>query len=341
MKGAPIELGTLLPTRAAREVAPILAFAQRAEELGFDSLWAGESILARPRLDPLTTLAAVAARTTRARIGTAVLLPAQHQPLRLAHVLATLDCISEGRLIAGLGLGIKDERTLAEFRGLGVPPDSRAGRAVECVRLCRTLWSTSPEARRADAPGRRTPYWNVEDAELLCRPHQPAGPPFWSGSTFRLEASLRRTGRHFDGWFPTAPTADAYRQGWEAVQEAAARAGRDAADLSPAVYLTVHLDSDPANAQRSISEFIESYYGVPYAAMSQVQGCYAGDAEGCAEWIRGFAAAGARHVVLRFGARDAAVQLERVAKDLLPLLPRSDHGLLDESRTSGAAKAAS
>ncbi len=95
-------IGYLLPTRervmaGTPGTGPLLALAERAESLGYDSLWAGDSLLARPRHDPLTLLAAVAARTSRPQVGTAVLLPVLRNPVVLAQQLATLDQVSEGR----------------------------------------------------------------------------------------------------------------------------------------------------------------------------------------------------------------------------------------------------
>src|SRR5215468_12052382 len=99
-------VGYLLPTReqimeGKPDAASLLALAARAEALGYDSIWVGDSVLARPRHDALTLLAAVAARTRRAELGTAVLLPALRNPVLLAHQVATLDRIAEGRVILG------------------------------------------------------------------------------------------------------------------------------------------------------------------------------------------------------------------------------------------------
>src|SRR5260370_17400766 len=100
----PTRIGYLLPTReqvmeGRPEAAPLLALAERAEGLGYDSIWVGDSILARPRHEPLTLLSAVAARTRRAELGTAVLLPALRNPVGLAHGIATLHPISEPRVL--------------------------------------------------------------------------------------------------------------------------------------------------------------------------------------------------------------------------------------------------
>src|SRR5262249_60896663 len=101
-----IAFGLLLPTREAvmsghQETGPLLTMAEHAEARGFDSVWIGDSITARPRHEPLTLLAAVAARTKRVRPGTAVLLPALRQPVVLAPGLATLDRIPAGRAVLG------------------------------------------------------------------------------------------------------------------------------------------------------------------------------------------------------------------------------------------------
>src|SRR5689334_16535013 len=145
----PVRIGYLLPTREAimegrPETAPLLALAERAGRLGLDSIWIGDSVLARPRHDPLTLLAAVAARVPRCEIGTAVLLPALRNPVLLAHQAATIDRISEGRLILGVGIARDVGNIRAEFAAAGVPFEKRVGRMLEGLRLCRALWSGEP-----------------------------------------------------------------------------------------------------------------------------------------------------------------------------------------------------
>src|SRR5262245_30620936 len=119
-------LGYLLPTRervmsGEPQARPLLALAERAAGLGFDSIWVGDSVLARPRHEPITLLAAVAARVPRVELGTAVLLPALRNPVMLAHQVATLDQISEGRLILGVGIASDVPNIRAEFTAAGVP----------------------------------------------------------------------------------------------------------------------------------------------------------------------------------------------------------------------------
>jgi alkanesulfonate monooxygenase SsuD/methylene tetrahydromethanopterin reductase-like flavin-dependent oxidoreductase (luciferase family) len=296
--------GVLLPSRHGSgfdgaSPRDAVALALRAEALGFDSVWAGESVLARPRHEPHTLLAAVAASTERVQVGTAVSLLALHPPLLLAHRLATLDWVSGSRLVVGAGVGIDNPATRAEFAAAGVPFEQRVGRLVETVRACRTLWSRDPEAARDEAPGRRTRYWDLRGVELETKPARPGGPPLWTGSTIAHPPALRRAGRVFDGWLPTAASAEAFAAGWMQVCEAARAAGRADGAVTGAAYLTICLDADPHAAEARLGEYVERYYGVPFAVLRRVQGLFAGTVEDAAEWVRGYARAGATHFVLR------------------------------------------
>ena len=105
----PIPIGYLLPTRESvmegrPEAAPLLKLAQKAEGLGYDSIWVGDSLLARPRHEPLTLLAGVAGCTDHVKLGTAILIPALRNPVVMAHQIATLDQVSDGRTIIGVGI---------------------------------------------------------------------------------------------------------------------------------------------------------------------------------------------------------------------------------------------
>ena len=287
-------IGYLLPTRdrimaGSPDAAPLLALAEKAEALGYDSVWVGDSLLARPRHEPLTLLAGVAARTRRVEVGTAVLLPALRNPVLLAHQVATLDRIAAGRVILGVGIAADVPSVRDEFEAAGVPFEKRVGRMLEGLRLCRALWSGEP----VDWDGR----WRVSRGVLGPTPHRPGGPSVWVGGSTR--ASRERAGREFDGWFPTGPDAVGWGEGWREVRELAAEAGREPGAVTGAVYLTLAIDDDAAAGDARIDEYLERYYGVPAAAMRGHQACFAGPAEAAADWLAGYAEAGASHLVLR------------------------------------------
>jgi alkanesulfonate monooxygenase SsuD/methylene tetrahydromethanopterin reductase-like flavin-dependent oxidoreductase (luciferase family) len=320
MSGNRLAVGVLLPTREAvmagrPEAGPLVDMAERAEGAGFDSVWVGDSLLARPRHEPLMLLAAAAARTRRVALGTAVLLPALRHPLLLAHAVATLDRIAEGRLILGVGLGPATAAVRREYEAAGAPYGERVGRLVESLTLCRELWAAAAQGRAVTYQGR---YWNVEAASLLPPPHRPGGPPIWMGGD--AEGALRRAGRIADGWFPTSRTPRAFADGWARVRAAAHEARGSSEGLTPALYTTINLGDDVSAVQGELRHFIESYYAAPYEAIAAQMGLYAGTLEGCLEWLGGFVAAGVRHIVLRFGGTDQAGHLERVGAHLLPRL---------------------
>ena len=288
-------IGYLLPTReqimeGRPGAAALLDLAARAESLGYDSIWVGDSLLARPRHEPLTLLAGVAGRVKRVKVGTAVLLPALRNPVLLAHQVATLDQVSEGRLILGVGFAADVPNIRAEFTAAGVPFEKRIGRMMEGLRLCRALWT----GQAVTWDGR----WQVAGGVLAPVPHRPGGPPLWIGGN--QPASLERAGKWFDGWFPIAPDAAAFTRQWAEVKRIAADAGRDPAALSGAMYLTVFVDEDAARAEARLDAFLERYYGQPAAVLRRRQAHYAGATSGLAAWLDGYAKAGASHLVLRF-----------------------------------------
>jgi alkanesulfonate monooxygenase SsuD/methylene tetrahydromethanopterin reductase-like flavin-dependent oxidoreductase (luciferase family) len=289
-----LRLGYLLPTReniteGRPETAPLLALAERAERLGFDSLWIGDSLTARPRHDPLTLLAAVAARVPRVEIGTAVLLPALRNPVVLAHQAATIDRIAEGRLILGVGIARDVPDIRAEFTAAGVPFDKRVGRLIEGIGLCRALWTGNP----VDWQGR----WELKSQVVGPTPHRTGGIPFWIAGS--LPASLERAGRHFDGWLPNVGTAAEWGAQWATVRDHARAAGRDPARIVGSMYLTVSLDTDTARAEARLDQYLERYYNAPAAVLRKRQACFAGSGEAAASWIAGYARAGASHLIVR------------------------------------------
>jgi alkanesulfonate monooxygenase SsuD/methylene tetrahydromethanopterin reductase-like flavin-dependent oxidoreductase (luciferase family) len=298
--GRSADVGILLPTREAlifgdSDPEPLLELAARAESLGFASVWVGESLLARPRFEPLTLLAAVAARTSTVAIGTAVLLPALHQAVPLAQTAATLDRISHGRLILGVGAAAPLPATAAELDEVGVRLDDRVRRMLGNIARCKALWAGQ----------------DPRGVDLLPKPHRPNGPPVWLGAAG--PRMLERAGRAFDGWFPISPDAESFAVGLAEVRRAATAAGRKSADVKTAVYLNVTLDDDAAVALAEQRRYMEAYYGAPYEVLKTQQGCCAGTAVSVRNWIAGYVAAGAEHVVIRLTtAADHLTQLDRL-----------------------------
>src|SRR5947208_17112129 len=312
-----VEFGVLIPTREATmsgrpERAPLVTMAERAEAAGFESVWIGDSITARPRHEPLTLLAAVAARTRRVRLGTGVLLPALRQPVVLAHVVGTLDRLAEGRVILGVGIAADAPAIRREFAAVGVPFERRVGRFLEILETCRALW-------QRDHVSFSGKHFTLGDVTVEPKPHRRGGPPIWIGGSG--PTALREAPR-FDAWFPTGPSVEFFAENLPRVQTAAKVAGRRPDDVIAAAYLTLALDPDPAKAEARMNQLLETYYAAPGKVINARQAGYAGPTEGCRGWIQRWIDAGPRHLALHFASGDQLAQVDEAAKALLPKLER-------------------
>ncbi len=306
----PVKVGYLLPTRervmvGVHETGRILELGDRADALGIDSVWIGDSLLAKPRHEPLALIAAIAARTSKVKMGTAVLLPMLRNPVLLAHQVATIDQISEGRLILGIGTARDIPAIRNEFEAAGVPFEKRIGRMLEEMRLCRALWSGEP----VDWEGR----WTVKGGELAPKPFTPGGPPIWSGGG--VPDALKRAGRYYEGWFPSgAGNGKGWGESWSRVQEHAKEAGRDPAGLTGAAYITVAVNDDNGKANAELDHYLESYYLQPAENIRTQQYCFAGNRGEVTEWLNDFVDGGATHLALRFTGTDDDRQMETLVE---------------------------
>src|SRR5215207_3822564 len=149
-----MRLGILIPTRGAvmqsarrPPVDECWAMARAADEARFDAVWVGDSVVAKPRLEAMTTLAYLAGITSRVRLGTAVLLPALRQPVIMAQLLANVDFLSQGRLIVGIGVGWSLPSAELEWAACGMNHARRARLTEEQISVWRELWSGAPVTR--------------------------------------------------------------------------------------------------------------------------------------------------------------------------------------------------
>jgi probable F420-dependent oxidoreductase len=306
-------VGIVLPSREAAiagdpSARRLVDLAVHAEQLGFDSAWAGDAPFSRPRFDPLTLLAAVAARTDRLTVGTAIVLPVLRNPLLFAHAVATLDRVADGRLVLGVGAGWVQ----SEFDALGARFDQRVGRLLETIEICRTLWRRSSEADQQPAKfeGR---YWSFDSIRLFPAPTRREGPPVWLGGS--SEGTIRRAAAHFDGWFPNAPSPEAFAEGWSKLRDQAGDR-----DVTPALYVTVNINPNARTAEEETAQYVLDYYGIPLEIMRRGQAYYTGDAAGCAHMLKAFIDAGVSHLAVRFSTLHPERQVESFAQEVLPAI---------------------
>ena len=309
--------GYLLPTRevimapGAPDFASMINLAERAEGFGFDSVWCGDSVLARPRLEAISTLAAIAGRTKRVKLGTAVFLPALRNPVVLANEVANLDIVSQGRVIFGVGIASKTPTVEKEFDACGVSFRHRVSIFEECVTIMRQLW-TEPEV---NFQGR---HFQLDGVSLGLKPVQKGGVPIWMAAS--AEKPQRRMLKMGDGWFPNATSPEAYTEGWHQIKTLANESGRQAGQLHKALYTTVNINEDKTQADKEMREFIEGYYSMPFDTMARTQSVFTGTTQDVVGWLQSFIDVGVQTIVIRFGGPDQSGQLERCGKEVIPQL---------------------
>lgn len=284
-----VKLGYLIPTRESimggqHGTKALIDAGKRAQGLGYDSLWVGDSLTARPRHDPLTLLAGLATSVADVALGSAVLLPALRNPVVLAQQLATIDQLSTGRLIVGAGIAGDMSAIHAEFAAAGVPFEKRVGRFMEGFRLMRALWQGEP----VDWDGR----WQLHQQSVAPVPYREGGPPIWIGTA--SEAGLKRTARHFDGWFPIGPDPVTLAERRTRLLE-----HRGEKPITSALYATIAVMDDEALAMTAIDDYLAEYYGVPGSVMRKVQTCCGGNLDTVLRFLRSYVDVGVEHLVLR------------------------------------------
>jgi probable F420-dependent oxidoreductase len=297
------------------------SFVERADRGGYDSLWVGDHIsYPAAILDPLLQLAQAAVISRRLILGTAVyLLPLRH-PTPVAKEVATLDHLSEGRLIFGVGVGGEFPK---EFEACGVPRRERGARLTEAIGLLRAFWTGAPVSHQ----GRF--YDAFTDVEMQPPARQPGGPPIWLGG--RSQAALQRAGRIGDGYVSYVMTPAMYRGALETIRAAAGAIGRRLDGFGTGHLLFVRLDATYEAALEAATATLSARYAMDFRKAA-ARYCALGPAQDVAERIRAFHAAGVRHIILDLlgPAQERQQQIDRFAADVMPLLSDLTNGGRDD-----------
>lgn len=292
----------------------VLSFPGRVEEMGFDSLWSGDHVLMRTdRLHALSFLATAIPQTTRLTIGTAVYLLPLRPAADVARAGATLDYLSGGRFVLGLGVG---GEYAPEWEACGVPREERGRRMDEGIQILRRLWSED----EVTFEGR---YARLRGAVMRPKPARPGGPPLWIGG--RTDAALRRAARLGDGWISYLVSPRRYRESLDKIERFAAEHGRPLpTDFARAHLQFTYVSDDRERARDRAIGYLERTYAQDFDRFVDAF-CVVGPAAQCVQRLLEFAQAGVRHVILRVMAYNDELlpQLETYARDIIPAVRRA------------------
>ena len=298
--------GPWLPT--IDELADLVGLVDRC---GYDSMWVGDHVAFTIAIfDPLMQLAQAAVLSRRLVFGTDVyLLPLRH-PTPVAKQVSTLDHLTEGRFIFGVGVGGEFPK---EYEACGVPLNERGARLSESLTVMRKLWTGEPVSHAGK-------FFNFEGVKMQPPPRQPGGPPIWCGG--RADPALRRIGRMTDGWMSYVVTPDMYRQGLEKIATAASEAARTFdRGFGTAHLLFTRIDDTYEKALEAATISLSQRYAMDFRKAAQ-RYCALGTPQDVVETIFKFQQAGVRHLILDFVGpyEERDQQIERFAAEAMPLL---------------------
>jgi alkanesulfonate monooxygenase SsuD/methylene tetrahydromethanopterin reductase-like flavin-dependent oxidoreductase (luciferase family) len=302
--------------------AEMLQMAEIADRSGgFQSVWVGDSLLGKPRMESIALLAGVAARTQHVRIGPACMASFPlRDPVLLAYQWASLDLLSGGRtvLVACTGI-VPQEGAKVEGQLYNVEPKDRAGRLVEWIALIKRLWTED----NVTFEGK---HYRCENITIEPKPAAKPRPPIWiatnaHGDPKAIERTHRRVARHADGYQTTVFVEQDVAGRIADIRAKAAEEGRDPASIETHSYHNINVNDNKQAALEESKRFLETYYPGEDFPMDEVAGWTAtGSPRECAEHLLRYRDAGFDEITIRPTSWDQLGQLRRIIDEVLPLM---------------------
>ncbi|CAN3127199.1 LLM class flavin-dependent oxidoreductase [Mycobacterium sp. smrl_JER01] len=327
MRGIGLSLpnrGILFGAITVAEMLDLAEYADRGEF--FDSVWVGDGLIAKPRVEAVASLAAISARTQRVKLGVCCLATFPlRQPVIFAAQWASLDVLSGGRALLAVCLGATTERSggnvAAELAAAGITGRERVPRLENGIRLVRSLWSgpTSSDG----------PFWTFPEVSLEPRPVQDPC-PIWIASNpdparmpdHRYRAAIERVATLADGWQTAVTTPEEFGRKWDEIRSAAEAAGRDATALTSSAHLMINLGVDRHSARAEGKRFLDTYYSMNSSDEILDRWGAFGTPEEVLTRIDEYLDRGLDLPILRFASFDQPRQMQLAEQTLLPELAR-------------------
>ena len=323
------KFGIVLPTRgilfsktSARQ--DIVELSRMTEEYGYDAVWAGDSVLAKPRLDSISVLSAAAGATERVKLGTACFasFPLRH-PILLAYQWATLDVISEGRSLLAICQGTPTYHGgiyRNEYDALGIHPKEKVQRIEEGIEILRKLWEGDDVTYNGQ-------IYKFKNVTMLPKPVQKPC-PIWIASNPRstgelegppgeIEKNFDRVGMYADGWMTTMVDPGEFQEDADKVLAAIRKHHRDTDNFGMCLYYNVNMNDDKQKAGAESSDFLLKYYREDPSGILDKWVAF-GTRKDCVDKIEKFVSAGVNTFSIRFVAWNQVDQLKRFSTDVLP-----------------------
>jgi alkanesulfonate monooxygenase SsuD/methylene tetrahydromethanopterin reductase-like flavin-dependent oxidoreductase (luciferase family) len=327
-----MKLGLTLPNRGVlfgvTTPEEMLRMSEIADQSGaFASIWVGDSLLGKPRMESMMLLAGIAARTKRVRLGPACMASFPlRDPVLLAYQWASLDLLAEGRTVLVACTGIVPQAGgRVEGQLYGLEPRDRVKRLIEWIALVKRLWTEDNVSFEGD-------HYRCEGITIEPKPAAKPRPPIWIASnagrgvqmtnptTDRalVERTLRRAVRHADGWETSLSNPDDLRWRLGDIRDRLRTADRDVDAFETHLYHNINVNEDRAAALDESKRFLELYYSMEFSPERVAGWTAAGSPDECVRHLLAYKALGFSEVTLRITGWDQFGQLDRVMKEVLP-----------------------
>jgi alkanesulfonate monooxygenase SsuD/methylene tetrahydromethanopterin reductase-like flavin-dependent oxidoreductase (luciferase family) len=297
----------------------MLEMAELADQSGrYRSVWVGDSLLGKPRMESIALLCGVAARTKKVRLGPACMASFPlRDPVLLAYQWASLDLLAAGRSVLVVCTGIGNlEGHADEARLYGLTNRDRVQRMLEWIEILKRLWSE-------DEVSFQGKHYQFEGISIAPKPVQKPYPPIWiannaKGDPTLVDRTLRRVAEHSDGWQTAIVSAETFGQRWNRILEHARDLGQDPARLDNNVYHNININEDRDFAYEESKRFLDTYYATNFSREVVETWVSYGTPEDCIKKLRTYVDAGAKEITLRITSWNQMKGLQRCIEEVLP-----------------------
>lgn len=288
----------------------LIDYGVRVEELGYDSVWVWDHMLLGvdpnfPIIDSLTVLTGIAARTTRIKMGTGILVLPLRNPVALAKQLSSMDQLSEGRLVMGMASGWYKR----EFDAVGIPFEKRGKIMDENLEIMRRLWTEEMVS------GEYMNH-NISKAVMYPKPHQKEIPILIGGYVDRV---LQRAATVGDGWLTYFYRAEDFKKSWDKIRNFAKEAGKDPDKLMNASQLPIRVGKSKAAIQDEMNDWLNKEWDFPEHSDCTRESAIMGSVDECVEQLREHIDAGVQKIIF-VPYKYEMEQVETIAKEIIPRL---------------------
>lgn len=279
-----------------------------AENLGFDSIWSTDHIsFVNPILEGLIALAHLSGCTKKITLGVGVLLLPLRHPSLVAKQFASLDFLSGGRTILGVGVGGEGKK---DFDAVEIPINQRGGRTNEAIEIVRKLWGGEPVTFKGS-------FYSLNDIHIEPCPIQKPGPPIWIGG--RSPAALQRTSLMGDGWLAYPTSTRQVQKDWDTIRKGAEGAGRSSEAITFGQTLTIAVADSKEKGSEQIAKHLSARYGREYDPRRVSEFSISGPPDACMNQLEAYVKTGVRHFVFIPTGHPSQVseEIDRLYKDVL------------------------